>query len=178
LRQIGERADVAQGTLRNHFATRESLDAAMAARLQAEAPLPELSIFEGADSLEERLRRLIRVAGTFIDQAARLYRMWLREPMLGGPWMEAGAAYGERWDSLMRAGLGSLADDDDSMTVLRTVLHPTFFEGIRAGRRSTAEASDLITAVITPWLVARAATHPSPSGRRSSGTKSVRPSRD
>jgi AcrR family transcriptional regulator len=152
LRQIGERADVAPGTLRNHFPTRDALDLAMADRLQAEAPLPELSIFEGAESVEERVRRLIREGGAFIDRAARLYRMWLREPMLTGPWAAAGAAYGARWDQLMRAAVGPLADDDEVMAVLRAVLQPTFFDGIRGGTRSTEEVSDLVTAVITPWL--------------------------
>jgi len=152
LRAIGERADVAAGTLRNHFPTRDALDLAMAERLQAEAPLPELSIFDGAETVEERVRRLIRVGGAFIDRAARLYRMWLREPMLTGPWADAGAAYGARWDQLMRTAIGPLADDDEAMAVLRAVLQPAFFDGIRGGTRSTAEAADLITAVITPWL--------------------------
>jgi len=35
----------------------------MVERLTAEAPLPELSIFEGADSIKERLERHIRVTG-------------------------------------------------------------------------------------------------------------------
>lgn len=152
LRAIGERADVAAGTLRNHFPTRDALDLAMAERLQAEAPLPELSIFDGAETVEERVRRLVRVGGAFIDRAARLYRMWLREPMLIGPWADAGAAYGARWDQLMRTAIGPLADDDEAMAVLRAVLQPAFFDGIRGGTRSTAEAADLITAVITPWL--------------------------
>jgi AcrR family transcriptional regulator len=152
LREIGERADVAPGTLRNHFPTRDALDRAMAERLRAEAPLPELSIFDGAETVEERVRRLIAVGGAFIDQAARLYRMWLREPMVRGPWADAGAAYGARWEQLMRTALGPLADDEEAMAVLRAVLQPAFFDGIRGGTRSTAEAADLVTAVITPWL--------------------------
>jgi AcrR family transcriptional regulator len=152
LREIGDRADVAPGTLRNHFPTRESLDRAMAERLQAEAPLPDVSIFDGAETVEARVGRLIRVGGAFIDQAARLYRMWLREPMRTGPWADAGAAYGARWDLLMRTALGPLADDGEAMAVLRAVLQPTFFDGIRGGTRCTEEVSDLVTAVITPWL--------------------------
>lgn len=155
--QIGQRADVAPGTLRNHFRSRDALDAAMVDRLQAEAPLPELSLFDGADSIEERLHRLIRVTGTFLDQAARLYRMWLREPMLTGAWVEGGAAYGAGWDQLMRFALGPLADDDDAMTVLRAVLQPSFFESVRAGARSTEQVSDLVAAAIVPWFAARSA---------------------
>ncbi len=157
MRQIGQRADVAPGTLRNHFQSRDSLDSAMVERLQAEAPLPELSLFDGATSIEDRLRRLIRVTGTFLDQAARLYRMWLREPMMTGAWAEGGAAYGARWDQLMRFALGHLADDDDAMTVLRAVVQPSFFESIRTGARSTEQASDLVAAAIVPWFAARSA---------------------
>jgi hypothetical protein len=57
----------------------------------------------------------------------------------------------------MRAALGPLADDDESMAVLRAVLQPTFFEAIRAGTRSTTEAAHIISAVITPWFAARLA---------------------
>jgi AcrR family transcriptional regulator len=74
MRHIAQRADVAPGTLRNHFASREELDRAMVERLAAEAPLPELSIFDGAHSIGERLGRLIRVTGGSSTRA-RLQRM-------------------------------------------------------------------------------------------------------
>jgi AcrR family transcriptional regulator len=163
LREIGQRADVAPGTLRNHFPTREALERAMVERLTAAAPLPDLSIFDGARSIEERLERQIRVAGTFLDQAQPIYRMWLREPMVSGPWAETGAAYGARWDELIRAALGPLADDVDATAILRAVMEPTFFERLRAGTRTTEEVSALITAVIVPWFAARSATAPARS---------------
>lgn len=156
MREIGVRADVAPGTLRNHFATREDLDRAMIERLAAEAPLPDASIFNGARSIEERLERVIQAGGAFIDGARRLYRMWLREPMLSGPWLEKGAEYGGRWDELMRAALGPLADDEEAMAVLRAVIQPTFFDALRAGPRSTQEAATLAAAVVVPWFSARA----------------------
>lgn len=156
MREIGVRADVAPGTLRNHFPTRDDLDRAMVERLTAAVALPDVSIFEGARSMEERLARVIQAGAVFMDQAGPVYRMWLREPMLTAPWIEKGTEYGARWTELMRAALGSLADDDDAMTVLRSVLHPEFFERIRAARRSTDEASALVTAVVVPWFAARA----------------------
>jgi AcrR family transcriptional regulator len=156
LREIGHRADVAPGTLRNHFPTRELLDAAIVDRLRAEAPLPELAIFDGAESIEERVRRLLRAAGTFTDQAARIYRMWLREPMLSGPWAVAGAAYGARWDELMRAALGPLADDPDARAILGAVLQPPFLDSVRAAEHATDEATALIGDLVAPWFVARA----------------------
>ena len=156
MREIGSRADVAPGTLRNHFATREDLDRAMVERLTSEVPLPDLSIFDGARSIEERIQRVVRVGGSFMDQGRRLYVMWLREPMLTGPWAEKGAEYGARWAELMSTALGPLADDEEAMAILRALIHPAFFDTVRAGRRSTDEASALVTAVVVPWFAARA----------------------
>jgi AcrR family transcriptional regulator len=156
MRGIGIRADVAPGTLRTHFRTRDALERAMVERMASEVALPDLSIFDGARSIDERLARLIGAGGIFTDQARRLYRMWLREPMLTSPWIEQGAEYGARWEELMRVALGSLADDEDSMAVLRAVIHPEFFDSLRAGGRSTEDVSALVTAVVVPWFAARA----------------------
>jgi AcrR family transcriptional regulator len=155
MRDIGIRADVAPGTLRNHFPTRNDLDRAMVERLASEVALPDLSLFDGARSMGQRLERVIRAGGTFIDQAERLYRMWLREPMLSGPWAEKGAEYGARWDQLMRTSLGPLADDEEAMAVLQAIIQPSFFDGLRGGRRTTEEVSALATALVTPWFAAR-----------------------
>lgn len=156
MRQVGLRADVAPGTLRNHFPSRIALEEAMVERLTAEGPLPDVSIFDGTDTLEERVGRLLHVTATFFDQAGRLYRMWLREPMLASPWTEAGARYGARWAELQRLALGPLADDVDVQAVFRAIMDPPFFDALRDGKRTTEEASGLITAAITPWLTRRA----------------------
>jgi AcrR family transcriptional regulator len=157
MRQVGLRADVAPGTLRNHFPSRQSLEEAMVERLTAESPLPDASIFDGADTLEERVGRLLGVTGTFFDQAGRLYRMWLREPMLTSPWTEAGTRYGLRWAELQRLALGPLADDEDVQAVLRAIMAPPFYDALRGGTRTTEQAGALITAAIVPWLASRAA---------------------
>ncbi len=155
MRQVGLRADVAPGTLRSHFPSRQALEAAMVERLTAEAPLPNASMLDGAGSLEERVRRLLCATGTFFDQAGRLYRMWLREPMLRSPWTEAGERYGARWAELQRLALGPLADDPDVQAVFRAVMAPPFYDAIRGGSRTTEETCALITEAIVPWLSSR-----------------------
>jgi len=155
MREIGVRADVAPGTLRKHFPSREALDRAMVEHLTGSITLPDRSIFDGARTMEERLQRVIRTGGTFIDDARRVYAMWLREPMLTKPWSEKGAEFGQRWDDVMRGALGPLAKDDEAMAVLRAVIQPSFFDTLRAGGRSTEDVAALATAVITPWFVAR-----------------------
>lgn len=169
MREIGRRADVAPGTLRSHFPSREALERAMVEQLTAEVSLPERSLFDGTRTIADRLERLIRAGGTFIDQAGRIYRMWLREPMLTGPWAEKGAEFGARWNELMHAALGPLANDDDAMAVLRGVLEPAFFGAVRGGTRTTDEAAALICAAILPWYRRREADATSAAGAPRSG---------
>lgn len=167
MRQVGLRSDVAPGTLRRHFPSRRSLDEAMVERLTAEAPLPDASIYDGADSIDERVGRYVFATGRFFDQAGRIYRMWLRERMVTSPWLEAGATYGARWAELQRGALGPLADDEEVQAVLRAVLDPVFFDALRgsaiheapgdgraprSGPRSTEEVSALATRLIVAWL--------------------------
>jgi AcrR family transcriptional regulator len=155
MRDVGQRADVAPGTLRNHFRSRELLDQAMVERLRAEAPLPPLDLIDSTAPVDERLRQLFRAAGEFFQEAAPMYRMWLREPMLTGPWQAAGAAYGERWDELMGCTLGPLADHADAIAVLRAVVHPTVFAQLGRDGRSIDEVAQLLTNVVSPWFAAR-----------------------
>jgi AcrR family transcriptional regulator len=157
LREIGTRADVAPGTLRSHFPTRVDLDRAIVDRLAALAPLPEPAIFHGATGIADRIARLMHAGAVFSEQARPLYRMWLREPMLTAPWAEKGAEYGSRWNALMRAALGPLADDGDAMAVVRAAIHPQFFESLRVGGRSGDDAASLAAEVVTSWLVEREA---------------------
>jgi AcrR family transcriptional regulator len=164
MRQVGLRADVAPGTLRNHFPTRLALEEAMIERLTADGPLPEPSIFEGVDALERRVELLLRAAGAFFEGAGRLYRMWQREPMLRSPWTEAGAAYGARWEELQRLALGPLSEDRDVRTLFRAVLDPPFFTAIARDGRTSEEAGAFVATVITPWLRERHGVARSPTG--------------
>jgi AcrR family transcriptional regulator len=152
MQQIAKRADVAPATVFNHFATRADLDAAIVDRALSEMHAPDADIYDGLGTLRERIARLSRETGAFIDRAGTWYRMWLREPMTSGDWVAAGADYGARWDRLFRGALGPLADDADAMAILRAAMDPPFFDSVRAGTRTTDEAADLIAAALTPWL--------------------------
>jgi AcrR family transcriptional regulator len=154
MQQVARSADVAPGTLRNHFPSRDELDRAIVDRALADMQAPDLSIYGGLTTIGERLARLSRETGALLDRAGRWYRMCLREPMVTGVWTEAGAAYGARWDRLFREALGPLADDADAMAILRAMMHPTFFEAVGSGKHSTDETADLIAAALTPWLEA------------------------
>jgi AcrR family transcriptional regulator len=155
LRAVGLRADVAPGTLRNHFPDRDALERAMLERLAGETPLPPPASIDADAPIERRLAQLVAAASVFFDQADRLLRMWRREPMVSGPWAETGAAYGVHWEAMMRRALGPLADDEASMTLLRAILDPAFFDRLRAGHRTTAEVGALLVEVVAPWYRSR-----------------------
>jgi AcrR family transcriptional regulator len=153
--QVARRADVAPATVSNHFPTRDDLDRAIVDRALAEMAAPELSIYDGLETIAERISRLSRETGAFLDRAVPWYRMLLREPMVTGVWAEAGAAYGTRWEALFRTALGPLADDPEAMAILRAMMHPNFFDALRLDGRSTIDVADLVSAAITPWLELR-----------------------
>ncbi len=153
---IARRADVAVGTVRNHFPTRQALEEAIVQRAQAEMPVPGLDIFNGAEGIAARVERLCRATGTFLVAAEPWYRMWQRERMVSGPWAAAGAAAGAGWDRLCRFALGPLADDPAAMVILRATMVPEYVAAVRTATGSADAAADLIAASIAPWLERRA----------------------
>jgi hypothetical protein len=92
----------------------------------------------------------------------RIHRLRLRERPLTRVWVEAGVAYGTRWEQVINSALGPLADDPDAVAIVRAVLEPSFFESVRAGTRTTEEVSTLITAAISPWFATRVAGRAAP----------------
>jgi AcrR family transcriptional regulator len=156
---VARRADVAPGTVLNHFPTRDALDGEIVTRAFAELQAPDTSIYDGLSTIGDRVLRLSQETGGFLDRSIPWYRMWQRDPMVTGAWADAGADYGRRWDELMRGALGSLADDVDAMVMLRAAVDPHNFEMVREGYRSTTEAAELIAQAITPWLEAKERGH-------------------
>ena len=156
-KDVGRRADVAPGTLRRHFPTRDDLDAAIVERATSEMPLPGLEIFDGAQTLAERVSRLVMATGVFLDQGAPWYRMWLREPMISGPWAEAGGRYGARWDELIVRALGPLAGRCRCPRRPERGLEADLLRWRPSQRPATAQVADLVTEVLASWLTAREA---------------------
>ncbi len=156
MNMIARRADVAVATVLNHFPTRLELDSALVERALAEMPIPDISMFDGAATVTERVRRLSQASALFLEKAEPWYRMWLREPMTTGPWAKAGANAGAGWDRLCRVALGPLADDHEAMAILRATMEPGFFGSVRSTIGSPVEAADLIAGAIGPWLELRA----------------------
>ena len=153
--QVAHRADVAPNTAFNHFATREALDEEIAGVAVREMAVPDAAVIDGGLTLAARIAQLALVVGAFFERAGRWYRMWLREPMLGGPWLAAGEQVSAGWDAVFRAALGSLSDDADAMDVVRAAMQPPFFEQVAARGRAPDETAALVAAALVPWLELR-----------------------
>ena len=153
--QIARRADVAPGTVLNHFRTKDALDQAMVDMALAEMRMPDVLIFDGATTLHERLRRLARETGGFIDRSQTWYQMWQVDRMTTGAWGEAGEIYGRRWAELERAALGSLVEDHEAVLMVRVAIDPRTLFAFHEQGLSTEAAGDLVADALTPWLEER-----------------------
>lgn len=154
-KDIAERADVSVATVYNHFPSLDELVPACGALIMSIADPPSLEdaprIFGDAQTLEERLRRLISEMFNFYDR--------------GEPYLEVGAkerqlSAVQTWEAGMRATREGLARealvpvDPDEATV-RTVSALLDFPVFRSFRRHDVlreEAEKMMNEMLLCWI--------------------------
>jgi AcrR family transcriptional regulator len=154
---ISRAADVAPGTVRNHFADHRELAGAVFDAVFAELQPPGPAIVDGVAGLGPRLRRMAEALVAFYDRSGAWWQAYEREPELFEAWSSRVEGYNRQMDDLMRAALGSLADDDVALAVVAAVIGPPTFFSLRGRGMSSEQAVDLGLALAVPWLEARLA---------------------
>jgi len=152
---VARRADVAPGTVANHFGSAEALATEATAKILADLRLPSPELFGGVDGLEVRIRLLVRELAAFYDRGETWYRVMQREPTGAEAWADAEARYYLELDTLVRAALGPVADDPDAVAVVAAVLRTWVIGSIQASGRSVDEAVDLTAGLLLAWLSTR-----------------------
>ena len=152
---IAKAADVAPATVRNHFPEPGDLAKAVFAALLVELRIPTPEIFEGLDSLRDRLDRLARELATFYERGEPWWRAYEREPELINAWSGGVDQYYADIERLMRAGLGDLSSDDRSLAVVASVIGPPTFFALRGRGLSYDDAVGLTLELALPWLERR-----------------------
>ena len=152
---IAKAADVAPATVRNHFPEPGDLAKAVFAALLVELRIPSPEIFEGLDSLRDRLDRLARELATFYERGEPWWRAYEREPELINAWSGGVDQYYADIERLMRAGLGDLSSDDRSLAVVASVIGPPTFFALRGRGLSYDDAVGLTLELALPWLERR-----------------------
>jgi AcrR family transcriptional regulator len=150
--EIAKRADVAVGTVRNHFPTPDALPRAIADHVLAELRMPRVEAIDAFAPTRARIGTLAREVGEFYLRSETWYRLTLAEQGSDGAWAKAEADYAEAFDALVRATLGRSASDPDAVAMTSAMLQPAVFGHLRARGSSTARAAELITDVLCAWL--------------------------
>jgi AcrR family transcriptional regulator len=124
LTAVAQRADVARGTVVNHFGSSEGLLGATLDRLLAELELPDERIFEGLASRDDRVRTYVAAMIAFQERTSYLWPIFEHE--LARPAVhERELAYWAALARLQAVALGEdLAADPRANATLTSVIHP------------------------------------------------------
>jgi AcrR family transcriptional regulator len=153
--RIAKAADVAPATVRNHFPEPGDLTKAVFDALQAEFRTPTPAIFEGLDSLRDRVQRLARELADFYERGEPWWGVYQREPELIDAWSGGVDTFYADIDGLMRTALGDLGSDDRSVAVVASVIGPPTFFALRGRGLTNDEAAGLTLELALPWLEQR-----------------------
>jgi len=149
---VAKAADVAPGTVRNHFPEPGDLEKAVFEAMLEELKIPTQAIFDGADGLRERVTRLAESLAAFYERSEPYWRAYEREPELVHAWSGGLAEYYSHVEELMRAGLLDLGTDERSVAVVASVIGPPTFFALRARGLSSHDAVALSLELALPWL--------------------------
>src|SRR6188508_2264566 len=83
---VAKAADVAPGTVRNHFPEPGDLEKAVFEAMLEELKIPTQEIFDGVDGLRARVTRLAESLADFYERSEHYWRAYEREPELVQAW--------------------------------------------------------------------------------------------
>jgi AcrR family transcriptional regulator len=156
MHDVARRADVAPGTVANHFGSAKALATVATSQVLAELRMPTTELFEGVETIPARIRLLVSELAAFFERSQSWYRVAQREP--GTPaWAEAEASYYAELDAMVRTALGPLAADADAVAVVSAVLTTWVIGAIQAAGHSTDTAVGLVSDLLVAWLATREA---------------------
>lgn len=154
MQDVARRADVAPGTVANHFGSAEALASEVTIGILAHLRMPTVELFEGATDLAQRIHRLVHEMSSFFRRSQSWWYVQQREPG-AQVWVDAEAHFYVELGELVRAALGPQAGDADAVAVVSALLGAWVLGAIEATGRSPEVAADLVAGMLTAWLTAR-----------------------
>ena len=154
MQDVARRADVAPGTVANHFGSARALASVATSQVLEELRMPTTDLFDGVEGIPARIRLLVSELAAFFHRSESWYRVAQREP--GNPaWAEAEARYYVELDAMVRKALGPLETDADAVAVVSAVLTTWVIGAIQAAGHSTETAVRLVSDLLIAWLATR-----------------------
>lgn len=155
---VARAADVAPGTVRNHFPDAGDLTGAIFEAILEDMQVPTSAIFDGIDALAARVERLAIELAAFYERGHVWWRAYEREPELtSSTWSEGIERHNADIERLMRTAIGDLATDERSVAVVASVIGPPMFFTLRGRGYSSDDAVRLCVELAVPWLERRRA---------------------
>jgi AcrR family transcriptional regulator len=143
IQAVAERANVARGTVVNHFGGGDGLLEAVLDRAVAEVEFPVPSQLAGAATLEDRIRRFVDVTFRFFDRSTDWWYVFAGDPEV--PAVKARErAYWETFATFYGAAFGELAGDRRVGGAVRAFVDYGPLNALRAAGLTLDEAIDLV----------------------------------
>jgi AcrR family transcriptional regulator len=155
MQDVARRADVAPGTVANHFGSAEALAAEVTFQVLADLRMPAPDLFDGVDPLGQRIRLLVAEISAFFERSKPWYQVSQREPPGAHVWADAEARFYADLDDLVRAALGPLAGDAEAVAVVSALLGTYVLGALEATGRTPENAVELLSDLMTTWLATR-----------------------
>jgi AcrR family transcriptional regulator len=164
MQEVARRADVAPGTVLNHFATPAALAVAVLDRIQGSLEVPDTRVFHGIRSRSGRIRRLVSEMFAFYDRSQVWYEAFQAEiddvpalqDGLGRFWASIHLLYGEVF--------GPLLDDARLRGTVFGLTNPATLGALREAGLSLGQSAQVIGDLLVGLVdrAARAETAPRP----------------
>jgi AcrR family transcriptional regulator len=148
---IAHAADVAPGTVRNHFPDRADLDRAVADTILVEIGVPGVEIFDGLGTVVERVERLARELAAFSSRSENWWQVRESDPDLIASWAGHERRYEEHLSMLVATALGP-DPDPNVVAVVGTVVGSPLYYALRGAGASSDEAVEIELSLLIPWL--------------------------
>ena len=165
---VARRADVAPGTVANHFGSAEALATEVMTQILADLRMPTPDLFDGVDAMSDRIRLLIGELSAFFERGTQWWQVSQREPAGVHAWADVEARYYAELDALVRSALGPRAKDSDAVAMILVILHRWVIGSLQATGRSAEEAERLVSDLLISWLATR---HPAADGGHLSSSR-------
>ena len=152
MQEVARRADVAPGTVVNHFASSDALARAVVDEVVGSLRLPRDDVFAGLETVPERVARLAYELFAFYDRSAPWYGVYAREPNGVPAWADAEVAFYDEFERLIRSALGPLAADESALAAVFAMLAGETYSTLRARGLGASDAAALVVEMLSPWL--------------------------
>ncbi len=152
---VARRADVAPGTVANHFGSAADLAIEVSGEILGELRMPSPALFDGVVGLRSRVELLVRELSAFFARSEPWWRASEREGRGVTFWAEAEARYYQELDALVRAALGPLGADEDAVAVVMTVFGRWVIGSLQEMGRTSEQAGSLVADLLASWLETR-----------------------